>query len=404
MPTTKTKTSKPALKESPIKLSEAGKRRRASNIKELSPSWTHPKLGRIPIGASLEKVNLPQPSPIMSMAEMYKLPKPYKAVSFFSGCGGGSLGLKQSGFNVLYANEFVPAAAATYKLNAPETIVDRRDIRKVTGHDVLKRLGLQPGDLDMFEMSPPCKSFSNAQAYKKGRELGEEINYCDGIWQRVDDLFFEGARILKVMQPKAFLAENVKGLLKDVNRGVLVEVFQALRACGYHVEARVLDASRMGIPQRRERLIFVGVRNDLIPKGVKPNDQWINWPKPDKHVTGARDFFPHIMRIKHARGFVDSALPYETVTASDHSIGLSGSFSRGTFSITNEGKMRRLTLPELRRVSGLPDDFKLVGSFIQRWERCGRILVPEMYRRLGESLKQQVLEPYYGSHTKHKRR
>lgn len=385
------------MKTSPIKLSEGAQRRRAANIAELSPSWNHPELGRIPIGASLEAPPLPPMQlPLISMADTKNIPKPFKALSFFSGCGGGSLGIKQAGFKVLYANEFIPVAAKTYKMNAPETLVDTRDIRKVTGHDILKRLKLTPGSIDLLEGSPPCKGFSNAQAYKKGRELGEEIKYCEDVWQRVDDLFFEFARVLKVIQPKVFLAENVKGLLKDVNRGMLVEIFQALRECGYHVEARVLDASRMGIPQRRERLIFVGVRNDIVTEmRMDGQKQWINWPKPSAYVTGARDFFPYIVQIKHARGFVDSSLPYETITASDHSIGLSGSFSRGTFSITNEGKMRRLTLPELKRASGMPDDFKLTGSFIQRFERMGRILVPEMYRRLGLSLREQIIEPYY---------
>lgn len=360
-----------------------------ANIANLSDSWQHPKLGRIPIGASLDKVDLP-PSPFPLMADLDKIRKPYKAISFFSGCGGGSLGLKQAGFNVLYANEFIPIAAHTYKINAPQTVVDTRDIRKVTGHDILKRLGLKPGDIDIMEGSPPCKLFSAAQGYKKGRELATEINYCEGVWQRVDDLFFEFARLIKVIKPKVFFAENVKGLTRDVNRGMLVEIFAALRAAGYHVEARILDASRMGIPQRRERLIFVGVRNDLVTPEFK-----LNWPKPDPYETTARDFFPHMAKIKIASGFTSSERPFDTVTASDHSIGLTGAFSRGTFLETVDGTMRRMNLQELRRASGIPDDFKLAGTWIQQFERLGRILVPEMYKRLGEAVKAQVIQPYY---------
>lgn len=363
------------------------------NSKLVNPeSRQHPKLGRIPIGASLEKVNFTVPSPWMSMAELAKQPKPLKAVCFFSGMGGASLGMKQAGFNVLYANEFVPIAAETYRVNAPGTFVDTRDIRTVTGKDVLAKIKLKRGELDLMGFSPPCKLFSSAQAYKKGRELGKVINYSEGIHQRVDDLFFEGARILKELQPKVFFAENVEGLTKDVNRGVLLEVFEALRACGYHVEARLIDAARLGIPQRRVRTIFLGIRKDLVPKVAKGEKYKFPWPKPDPYETSVADILPHIVKIKKASGFQHARQPYDTITASCHSIGFLGQFSRGGFVETVDGRVRRFTIEELKRMNGFPDDFKMVGTWIQRWERLGRCLVPEVYRRLGMAVRAELFK------------
>jgi DNA (cytosine-5)-methyltransferase 1 len=193
-----------------------------------------------------------------------------KVISTFSGCGGSSLGYRMAGCEVIAANEFVPAAQEVYRLNAsPSTIIFPNDIRTMTGKDFLEPLGLSVGELDILDGSPPCAAFSTAG--KRSAGWGKVKSYSD-TKQRVDDLFYEYARILKEIQPKAFVAENVEGLVKGSAKGYFKNIFAALQNCGYTVKASVLDASWLGVPQARRRLIFMGIRNDL---GVEPQ-----MPKP----------------------------------------------------------------------------------------------------------------------------
>lgn len=92
-----------------------------------------------------------------------------------------------------------------------------------------------------------------------------------GARQVVDDLFFEYARLLDGLQPKVFIAENVKGLVRGHAKGYFLLILARLRACGYRVEVRVVNAAWLGVPQLRERLIFIGVRDDLCSDlGIAP--------------------------------------------------------------------------------------------------------------------------------------
>jgi DNA (cytosine-5)-methyltransferase 1 len=209
------------------------------------------------------------PYQVMTMAEIRALPwNGYTVASTFSGGGGSSLGYRMAGFRVAYANEFVAAARDTYRANArPGTHLDGRDIREVTGGDVLAACGVERGGLDLLDGSPPCASFSSCGA--RERLWGTVRKYSDTA-QRTDDLFFEYARLLGEIQPKAFIAENVAGLIRGTAKGYFQEIMRALKGCGYRVEARLLDAQWLGVPQTRRRLVVVGVREDLNRQPVHP--------------------------------------------------------------------------------------------------------------------------------------
>jgi DNA (cytosine-5)-methyltransferase 1 len=163
-----------------------------------------------------EDMNKP-PYRVPSMAEIANAKwNGYNVISTFSGCGGSSLGYKMAGYKVLWANEFIPAAQETYRANHPNTILDTRDIREVSADSILNAIGMQPGELDVFDGSPPCASFSTSG--KRERGWGKVKKYSD-TEQRVDDLFFEYARLIKGVQPKVFVAENVSGLVKGTAKG-----------------------------------------------------------------------------------------------------------------------------------------------------------------------------------------
>jgi DNA (cytosine-5)-methyltransferase 1 len=343
---------------------------------------------------------------VPTMAEIQKIKgtNGLKVVSTFSGCGGACLGLEMAGYDVLYANEFVEAARDTYRLNHKGVHLDGRDIRTVTAQEILEITGLKPGELDLFEGSPPCASFSTVGKRAKG--WGETKAYSDTV-QRADDLFFEYARLLKDLQPKAFVAENVTGLVKGVAKGYFKEILTELTSAGYLVTAKILDASWLGVPQARQRLIFIGIRQDLAKeKHLRPE-----FPKPmpyqysigeaidlnkqgsldpetgtdislDRFAIGAawdrteqggvdRKYFSFLKPRTNAPSFV--------VTATAGNIGAA--------SVVHPLEKRKFNLKELRALTSFPQDFELTGTYQQRVERIGRSVAPLMYKHVGEVLK-----------------
>lgn len=260
--------------------------------------------GRSPVTVKTPK----PPYRVPSMAEIKAtVPNGFCAASTFSGCGGSSLGYKMAGFRVLWANEFVPAAQEVYRLNHPDTALDTRDIRRIKPADVLAVCRLGVGDLDLLDGSPPCASFSTAG--RRQANWGKVKDYSD-TKQRTDDLFFEFARLVQGIRPKVFVAENVSGLVKGSAKGYFKEILAALKACGYRVEARLLDAQWLGVPQARQRLIFMGVRDDL-----KTGPEF---PAPLPYRYSVRDALPEILSVScllsgKKPGVKSSDLPSPTI-------------------------------------------------------------------------------------------
>lgn len=214
--------------------------------------------------------------------------------TFFAGAGGSSLGYRMAGYRVLYANEFVPIAQESYRANAaPYTVVDGRDVRKVKPEDVLRACKLKAGELDLMDGSPPCQAFSTAGKREKG--WGTERHYEHGAAQKNEELFTDYIRIRNGVRPRAFVAENVSGLVKGTAKGFFIEILRELKRNGYaRTEARLLDAQWLGVPQARERIIFVGVRDDL-PDGPA-------YPDPLPYRYSVRDALPWIGRAVHDAG------------------------------------------------------------------------------------------------------
>jgi DNA (cytosine-5)-methyltransferase 1 len=376
------------------------------------------------------------PYRVPSMAEVAAVPwNGLKIVSTFSGCGGSCLGYRMAGFRVVWANEFISAARETYEANHPDSILDPRDIRQVRPEEVLSATGLAEGELDLFDGSPPCASFSTAGKREAG--WGKVKDYSD-TRQRTDDLFFEYARLLKGIRPKVFVAENVSGLVKGKAKGYFLEILAALKQCGYRVKARVLDAQWLGVPQTRQRLIFVGVRQDL---NIEPS-----FPKPLSHRYSVRDALPWIVRQGDNGGFGrgklrEATVPSPTVGAGPNSgngrtpsalIEAETDISRfaigeewdklrpgeksekylnlirpdpsvpcpticqshgnsSTASVTHPLEKRKFTIAELKRICAFPDDFILTGSYAQQWERLGRAVPPLMMRAIATTIREEIL-------------
>ena len=209
----------------------------------------------------------------------------FTLASLFAGGGGSSTGYRWAGYTVPYINEFLPAAQDTYRMNWPSTHIDGRDVRDVTGSELLSAAGVT--ELDVLDGSPPCKAFS--MAGKRDENWGRNYEYADGISQQNDDLVFEFARLVDEVQPRMFVMENVKGLTIGVSKGYFKETYHRLQQAGYKVRAQLLDAQWLGVPQRRVRVFIIGVRNDL--KGHP------RFPDPLPYRYSMRDALPHLTRV-----------------------------------------------------------------------------------------------------------
>lgn len=157
-----------------------------------------------------------------------------------------------AGFRELLAVEWDDNAVQTFKLNFPDVPVYHGDISKLSVEEALRLSGLKVGELDVLDGSPPCQGFSTAGK----REFGDSRN----------QLFREYVRLLRGLRPKVCVMENVSGMVKGKMKLIFAEVLRELKASGYRVKARLLNAMYFGVPQSRERMIFVGVRGDLTVK------------------------------------------------------------------------------------------------------------------------------------------
>ena len=325
-------------------------------------------------------------------------------VSSFSGCGGSCLGFEMAGYRIAWASEFIPAARVVYEANHPGVPLDPRDVRLVLPEEILRRAGLERGEADVMEGSPPCASFSLSG--NRDADWGKKKKYSDKA-QRTDDLFWEFARLVEGVRPRAFVAENVAGLITGKAKGYFKRILSRLRDCGYRVEVRVLDAQWLGVPQRRKRLIFVGTREDT---GLHPV-----FPRPLRYRYSIADACPWMLDgcplpPDHGDPPPPSLRPYAIGDEWDKlgPGGQSGKYlnllrpdvgepcptvtqtggEASAASVTHPFEKRKLSLLELRRICGFPDDFVLTGTYQQRWERLGRAVPPPMMRAVAEKLRE----------------
>ena len=344
----------------------------------------------------------------IDMSQLKDVPKNgYKVISTFSGCGGSSLGYKLAGYDVKCAVEFIPKAIETYKANFPTTPVVTKDIRTVTGEELLKISGLKKYDVDILDGSPPCCSFSIAGIREKG--WGKVRKYSS-TKQRTDDLFFEYIRIVKEIMPKVIIAENVKGLTMGKAKEVLNKVLTQLDEVGYNVKYKVLDASDYGVPQKRERTIIIGVRKDLniIPTFPKPLGYKITTKEAiGDLINNGTDQVNHSKREYYMKEYFHSGCGTKEILqiAKEHGLKVykqcyrRDRWNEPYYTITQHHTRpyhpivdRIMSIDEGKRIQTFPDDFKLLHSPTQNWERIGRAVPPNLMKEISKHIQTTVLD------------
>lgn len=162
-----------------------------------------------------------------------------KAVSLFSGCGGSDAGLIKAGFEIIMANDILPYAKEVYAANHPETDYVLQNIETVESFPAA----------DILAGCYPCQGFSQGGR----RQADNKLNY----------LYLEFARALKLIKPKAFIVENVSGMTSKTFQHLLQDQIKVFTETGYNVVYQVLNASDYGVAQERRRIFIVGIRSDL---------------------------------------------------------------------------------------------------------------------------------------------
>ena len=207
---------------------------------------------------------------IKTTKDTHKLQKKFSCIELFAGAGGLALGIEKAGFNALGLVEFDKDASDTLKKNRPNWRVIHDDVKNISCLNLQEYFGIKRGELDLLSGGAPCQSFSYA-----GKRLGLE--------DARGTLFYHYAKFLEQLQPKMFLFEIVKGLLSHDKGRTYKTILEIFETCGYKIQKQVLNAWDYGVAQKRERLITIGIRNDLIEK------THFEFPTPHKYKPVLRD-------------------------------------------------------------------------------------------------------------------
>ena len=359
----------------------------------------------------------------------------FTVMTTFAGGGGSSTGYKLAGGKILVANEFIPTAVETYKANYPETPVIPLDIRKITRRggkkEVLKFLkpyGIEFGSLDILDGSPPCTTFSTATAGRGFEKIEKkDVKHSDTTQSRIGMLVHDYVYLVNCLHPKVFVMENV---VPSKNSFVFRQAMDRVKKHGYVVAWKSVLSSNCGVGQKRNRLITIGIRPDIAEaKDIKtpddvlklfPDDEETNVTLKDvlsnvKVDPTERDFLLRNCRVNSSYELLqllpkDPSKPMKMIDIdpswklrnSDFTL-IRASWNSPSPTLTCRGQQlgisgvhhpeedRKFTISELKRITSLPDDFNLTGTFNQKAERIGNMVPSLMIKAIATSLYEKVL-------------
>jgi len=312
-----------------------------------------------------------------------------KVVSLFSGCGGADCGMvggfifntkryKKLPFKIVYALDIDKKALATHQLNFKCINTVCGDIRDICADAI--------PDHDVLIGGFPCQSFSTINPRK------------DPFDERAN-LYQEMVRIVGTKRPKVFVAENVKGFMTLHRGNIIKKVQKEFEDVGYTVYISLINAAEYGVPQRRERVIMVGVRNDIeknyeFPK-TTTSDQMVplSVAVPELAIQEEKYYFSEraVLGMKNSKNNMKRGLyqnldePCLTITSHLAKVSLN---SRDPVLLVDPAKelYRRFTPREAARIQSFPDTFKFAGSESDAYRQIGNAIAPVMFWHIAKSI------------------
>lgn len=338
-------------------------------------------------------------------------------VSLFTGAGGLDLGLEKAGFDIKVCVEWEHDRCETLGLNRPEWSVMEADIRRIKGEDILSFGGLQKEEVALISGGPSCQPFSKSAFWVKDR-LSKIASDPRTL------LLQDYVRVVKEIEPKAVLLENVHSLTFKPSRSVFAALTNSLEQLGYRCSWSILNSADYGVPQRRKRLFLVGRRQDLA----------FNFPAPTHFPKKSGNIKPAYVTAGEAIGDLDDGIIDDNekiggkwghllplipqgrnyLYLTEHGGGPLPLFkwrSRywsfllklspdepswtiqarpGPYTGPLHWRNRRLRLSEIKRLQTFPDDWRLFGDSRSKWSQVGDAVPPLLGRLLGKAILEQI--------------
>lgn len=330
------------------------------------------------------------------------------SIELFAGAGGLALGLEQAGFNHIGLVEIDKSAVDTLRYNRPKWNVLCEDVEIVASRDLEKEFNIKKYDLDLLSGGAPCQSFSYA-----GKRLGlEDVR---------GTMFYHYATFLHKLQPKMFLFENVKGLISHDKGRTFKTILDIFNDEGYSIQYKVLNAWDYGVAQKRERLIIVGIRNDLACKYT------FNYPTPHSYKPVLKDVLKNVPQSECAEyskskkevfslvppgGYwrdIDPTIAKQYMKSCwDMEGGRTGILRRLSY---DEPSLTILTTPQMKqterchpsevrpfsvresaRIQSFPDDWQFCGNMMSKYRQIGNAVPCNLAKEVGLNIKKVLLE------------
>lgn len=307
-----------------------------------------------------------------------------KAVSLFSGCGGSDAGVLAAGFQVVMANDILPYARDVYLANHPETDYVLGDVSKIKTFP----------DADLLVGCYPCQGFSQGGVRDPSRKINK--------------LYLEFARALKQVKPKAFIVENVSGMVRQNFRHLLRNQLKVFTEAGYDVQAEVLNAADFGVAQERKRIFIVGIRSDLDARYTFPvpshgeglaNERVTirqalkhmrHWPEGEYYE---REFHWYYLSRDRRRGWNETS---KTIVANPRHMPLHPvspelvKLEHNVWRFVSDAPARRFSYREAARLQGFPKSFRFPdtapGSLDMRYKVAGNAVPPPLFEAVTKAL------------------
>ena len=322
-------------------------------------------------------------------------------IDLFSGAGGMSLGFDQAGFNNIFSVDIEPSFCETYKTNFPKHNLIQKDISKLSNEEIKSLIGNQI--IDVIIGGPPCQGFS--MAGNIGRKFIDDSR---------NQLFREFARIVEIVQPSYFVMENVARLFTHNKGETKKEIIELFKKMNYNVDCKVVNTADFGIPQVRNRVLFIGNRisnNIVFPTKTvdKPISIKEAIDKLPKLKSGEKSKIPNHISMKHSEQMLEkmkyvsdggnrNEIPelirpksgdvrkYIRYKSTEPAVCVTGDMRK----IFHYSQNRALTVRELATLQTFPLDFIFKGSTISQQQQVGNSVPPILAKEIALTIKKMM--------------